>query len=209
MEKMIENGKEPNWFNLSQMITKEAADVAGRMPKRGDSPWLEGHEEEAQGEHRRITEISSELFSLIEASKQCLTDEEKEQKDLAIKEKRADRKRRRKMFRNKLRGWERTWWQQIIDQCQEAEQQNNLGKMYQLLKKLGTRDSKTVSAREYFTPQQYKLHFEKVSKDRNEESEETRNKAIEKITDMRDSEAARVEADKLNSPITHTEILEE
>ena len=81
--------------------------------------------------------------------------------------------------------------------------------MYQLLKKLGMRDSKTASARGYFTPQQYKLHFEKVSKYRNEESEETRKKAIEKITDMRDSEAARIEADKLNSPITHTEILEE
>ena len=154
------------------MIAKEAADVAGRMPKRRESPWLEGHEEEAQGEHRRITEISSELFSLIEASKQCLTDEEKEQKDLAIKDKRAGRKRRRKIFRNKLRGWERTWWQQIIDQCQEAEQQNNLEKMYQLLKKLGMRDSKTASSREYFTPQQYKLRFEKVSKDGHEKSVE-------------------------------------
>ena len=47
MEKMIEDGKEPNWFNLSQIITKEAADVTGRIPKRRDSPWLEGHEEEA------------------------------------------------------------------------------------------------------------------------------------------------------------------
>ena len=209
MEKMIEDGKEPNWFNLSQMITKEAAGVVGRMLKRRDSPWLEGHEEEAQGEHRQITEISSELFSLIGASKQCLTDEEKEQKDLAIKVKRAERKRRRKIFRNKLRGWERTWWQQIIDQCQEAEQQSNLGKMYQILTKLGMRDSKTASARDYFTPQQYKLHFETVSKDRYEESEETRKKAIEKITDIRDSEAARIEAGKLNSPITHTEIFEE
>ena len=150
---MIEDGKEPKWVNVSQMITKEATDVVGRMPKRRDSPWLEGHEEEALGEHRKITEISSELFSLIEASKQCLTDEEKEQKDLALKEKLADRKRGRKLFRNKLRGWERTWWQHIIDQCQEAEQQNNVGKMYQLLKKLGLRDSQMASAREYFTPQ--------------------------------------------------------
>ena len=117
MLKMVEDGEEQNWFNLSQMIKKEAADVAGSMPKRRESLWLKGHEKKAQGKHRRITEISSELFSLIEASKQCLTDKKKEQKDLAIKEKRAERKRRRKIFRNKLSGWERTWWQQIIDQC--------------------------------------------------------------------------------------------
>ena len=32
---------------------------------------------------------------------------------------------------------------------------------------------------------------------------------MEKITEMRDSEAARIEVDKLHSPITHREILKE
>ena len=43
--------------------------------------------------HKRITEISSELFSLIETSKRCLTVEEKEQKILLINEKREERKK--------------------------------------------------------------------------------------------------------------------
>ena len=47
------------------------------MPKRRESPWLEGHEEEAQEEHKRIAESSSELFSLIETSKRRLTVEER------------------------------------------------------------------------------------------------------------------------------------
>jgi len=67
--------------------------------------------------------------------------------------------------------------------------------MYQLLKKLGMRDPKTASAKEYFTPQEYKLHFEKVSKGKNEESEATRQKAIERIIDMKDNEIAKKEAD--------------
>ena len=71
------------------------------------------------------------------------------------------------------------------------------------------RDSKATSAREYFNPQQDNVHFENVSKDRNEESEETRKKAIEDIKDMKDNEAAMNEADKLNSPITQEEILAE
>ena len=53
------------------------------------------------------------------------------------------------------------------------------------------------------------MHFEKVSKDRNEESEATRQKAIERIIDMKDNEVAKKEADKLNSPITQDEILRE
>ena len=91
----------------------------------------------------------------------------------------------------------------MICQCQKAEQERDLGRMYQLLKKLGMRDSKTaLLAKDYFTPQEYKLHFEKVSKDRNEESEATRQKAIERIIDMKDNEVAKKEADKQNSPIT-------
>ena len=206
LEKMCNEGKVLNWYNLSKLMTNEAANVAGRMPKRRGSPGHKGHEEEAQEEHKRITEISSELFSLIEASKWCLMVEEKEQKILSINEERS-----RKTCRKKLRGWERRWWKQIICQCQKAEKEMDLGRMYlyQLLKKLGMRDSKTASARDYFTPQEYKLHFEKVSKDRNEESEETRQKAIERIVDMKDSEVAKKEADKLNSSITRDEILRE
>ena len=103
VEKMVKEGKIQNWHNLSKLMKNYAATVAGRMPKRRESPWLEGHEEEAQGEHKRITERSSELFSLIEASKGCLTEEEKQQKILVVKEKREERERSRKTFRKKLR----------------------------------------------------------------------------------------------------------
>ena len=114
MEKMVKEGKVRNWYNLSKLMTNEAANVSGRMPKRRESPGLEEHEEEVQGEHKRITELSSKLFSLMEASKGCLTKEEKQQKIPLIKEKREERKRSRKTFRKKLRLWERTWWKQII-----------------------------------------------------------------------------------------------
>ena len=94
-----------------------------------------------------------------------------------------------------MRRWERTWWKQIICQCQKSEQERDLGEDVPVIKKLGMRDSKTASAREYFTPQECKLHFEKVSKDRDEESKETRQNAIERIVDMKDSEVAKKEAD--------------
>ena len=64
MREMISEGTVQSCVSLSQLITKEAATVAGKIPKRKDSPWLEGHEAEIQEEHRKITQISSELFSL-------------------------------------------------------------------------------------------------------------------------------------------------
>ena len=71
------------------------------------------------------------------------------------------------------------------------------------------RDSKGASANEYSTPQQYKAHFEKVSKERNEESDETRKTTIENIKDLREDTAAKVAAEELSSPITQEEILRE
>ena len=122
MEKLVSESKLLNWYNLSTLVTNEAANVAGKMQKKRESPWLEGHEEEAQEKHKRITEISSELFSLIEASKRCSTVEEKEQKIPLINEKREEREKSGENFRKKLRRWERTWWKQIICQCQKIEQ---------------------------------------------------------------------------------------
>ena len=81
--------------------------------------------------------------------------------------------------------------------------------MYQLLKKLGMRDSKCAAANEYFTQQQYKAHFEKVSKERNEESDETRKITVESIRDLREDIAAKNAAEELSSPITQEEILRE
>ena len=50
------------------------------MPRRRDSPWLEGHEAAIQEEHRKITQTSNELFSLIQALKLDVTKEEKRRK---------------------------------------------------------------------------------------------------------------------------------
>ena len=55
-------------------------------------------------------------------------------KNYFFNEKREERKKSRKTFRKKLRRWEGTWWKEIICQCQKAEQERDLGRMYQLVK---------------------------------------------------------------------------
>ena len=87
------------------------------MPQRKDTPWLEGHETKIQEEHRKISQISSELFSLIEALRQGLTGGRREKGD-EIKAKHEERKRSRRKFKKKLRRWERLWWQELINSMQ-------------------------------------------------------------------------------------------
>ena len=74
----------------------------------------------------------------------------------------------------------------------KSGERKRLGIIYQLLKKVRMRDSK------YFTPQQYKTYFKKVSKERNVESDETRRITIENIKDLREDDAA----EELSSPTT-------
>ena len=106
MGRMISKVTVQSWVNLHQLITKEAAIVVGKMSQRKDCLWLEGHEAEMQEEHRKISRISNELFSLIEALRQGSTEEEEEKKSDEIKAEREDRKRTRRKFKKKLRTWE-------------------------------------------------------------------------------------------------------
>ena len=48
---MVNKGKVLNWYNLSKLMTNETENAAWRKPKRRESPWLEGHEEEGKEEH--------------------------------------------------------------------------------------------------------------------------------------------------------------
>ena len=52
MEKIICEGTVQSWVSVSQLITKKAAIVVGKIPKRKDSPWPEGHEAEMQKEEK-------------------------------------------------------------------------------------------------------------------------------------------------------------
>ena len=59
--------------------------------------------------------------------------------------------------------------------------------VYQLLKQIGMRDLKGGPRSDYFTPEEFKEHFEKVSENRHENDRETRNSVFNNITDRRSS----------------------
>ena len=61
------------------------------------------------------------------------------------------------------------WWEKKIQECKEAEEEKNTGKLYKLVKVIEVKNmSKGTMQEEFFTPDEYRRHFEKVSKDRYE-----------------------------------------
>ena len=57
--------------------------------------------------------------------------------------------------------------------------------MYKILRELGVRDGNTKALTEEFhTPEEYKIHFEKVSTERNERTQKEHKETKEKINDL-------------------------
>ena len=78
-----------------------------------------------------------------------------------------DLKVARQNMRKELRRLEREWWDNILTQCQEANEKGEMGTMYRILRQLGSRDSKPNTGTT-ITTAEFKAHFEKVSKERYE-----------------------------------------
>jgi len=55
-----------------------------------------------------------------------------------------------------------------ILEAAEAGDRNNMGKMFKLLRKLRMRDGKVTRPSEQLSVEEYKRHFEKVSQERQE-----------------------------------------
>ena len=76
-------------------------------------------------------------------------------------------KEARRNIRIRLRELEREWWEEVIKECEEASNKGNLGEIYEELRRLGNRDSKSREGTN-ITTEEFAEHFKEVSKDRHE-----------------------------------------
>ena len=93
------------------------------------------------------------------------------------------RKRRevRNDFKKAEKQLETEWWEKKIQECKEAEEEKNTGKLYRLFKVIRGKDtSKGTMQEEFFTPEEYRRRFGKVSNDRFERTMEN----IEEVKDI-------------------------
>ena len=81
-------------------------------------------------------------------------------------------RRTRREYQKLKRRWEKDYWEERIQEARDAQDRNDIGAMYKVLRKLGMRDSKAARAAEHFSPEEYKQHFEKVSQEKYERTPE-------------------------------------
>ena len=78
---------------------------------------------------------------------------------------------KRANYKKDLRQWEENWWNQLAEECQQASQMGQIGRMYKILHRLQRRgeynSSKTIM---HFTEEEFKGHLEKITHERYENS---------------------------------------
>ena len=95
----------------------------------------------------------------------------------------------------------------MVENAKEAEQTGNIRKLYQTLRRIGVKDASSIED-EFFSPEEFKEHFSKVSEDRFERPVNEILNTAEK-TSLRDDARAKEAAKVLAREISRKEFDEE
>ena len=115
--------------------------------------------------------------------------------------------RTRKKMKNELRSLVRDWWDEKLQECQEAADTGDFEAKYSLLKQLGTRSSKPTEGTT-ITGEQFRAHFFKISSERYESNPTDFHRTVEDAPDRRKDYRFRNAAEKHNEIPSFKEIEE-
>ena len=143
-----------NWDKVCTILTQAAKETCGIKKKTIENPWIAGNEEELKKRRENISKL---------VEKRNKTREERNtQEEQRAKE---DLTRARKENKKFLKDLEKQWWTGLMEQCEAALEAGRIGEVYEVLRKLGTRDTKPHTGTT-ITTEAFRKHFEEVSKDR-------------------------------------------
>ena len=150
-----------------------------------------------EGEAIRLREaISEKAQKMREAEKQRGNVEE------ARKESRITRR----IYKKAKKQWEKEYWDKILEEAAETRDKNDMGKLFKLLRKLGMRDGKITKPGEHFSVEEYKSHFEKVSHERQEVTNQVMSWVFDRVEDMRSDDRIREAGEELEKNLEREEI---
>jgi len=191
-----ESEQEVNWTKMSEIMITAAKEVCGIEKKRILNPWMMGHEEEMTAKTERVTtavERRNDLTKRLEARRRLRTRRD-DRALTALEQETNEAKEELKMARKEVKKFgrklEKEWWEEKIKECREACETGKVGDMYKCLKRIGTRGKKEGKGTT-ITVNEFREHFEKVSKDRYEVSPNIINEVIQEIPDAGHTEKAR------------------
>ena len=185
------------WTEIVNTTILAAKEVCGEEEKRVENPWMIGKED-------RLQELKSRISGAV--SRRNNTRERMnggEELDRA----RADLKLARKDMKRELKSWEKQWWEAIISKCKEAGEKGEYGTVYRTLRELGKRDWKGPEQTTTITTDQFKEHFQKVSRDRFENTPEEIDEVVNEVVDISRTEKANEWKDRLDAIPEREEII--
>ena len=208
-----EAGNQPNdttnWGEISEVLLKAAEDICGTEERKIENPWMVGREGEIHGLRTRITGCITTRNDLLERQRETDDRAEKDRIDIQLEETRETLKGARTELQRKTRQWEQEWWQDIINECKGAADRGDTGAVYKKLKQLGTRGMTKAPETTNLTKEQFKTHFQSVSKDRFENDPEEMEAAADLIEDISNTDKAMEWAAELDLTPSREEILEQ
>ena len=152
-ERETEKQSGGRWTELIAGIAKAGKRVCGTKGKVALSQWLDRHEREIKGFKEKTTTLT------------------KRAKEASTKRENTDGPFSGNKFGNgtssRRKKWEEERWLEKVQETQTAERKGEIGTIYKTLRKIGTRALQTVQEK-FFTPEEFKCHFMKVSEHGNE-----------------------------------------
>ena len=200
------------WNSISEIVLKAAEEVLGKKEKKIENPWMVGREQEVQALRTRITGALTRRNDISE--------EINEEEDIVRVEHLQDQletsknelKEARKELQRKTRSWENEWWQERINECEQASERGDSGTVYRTLKLIGIRDIKKAPDNTTITKEQFRDHFKQVSEERFENTPEVIMEVVNEIEDVFETERAEVAREwreRLEQTPSKEEILEQ
>ena len=175
------------WDELTKIVIKAAEEVCGKEERKVENPWMIGREEELQRMRSRLTAAINLRNELVARSRNNVDD-----LNLQVAAAKVELKESRKDLSRTVRNWEKEWWLEIINECQEAGERGETGTVYKLLKRLGQRGERQAPTSTTLTKEDFQKHFMKVSEDRFENTPEDIDDLIDGIEDIFSTDKAEI-----------------
>ena len=198
-----------NWTEITKVVTKAAEDICGLQEKKIENPWMVGRDEEIQRLRARITGCLTQRNDCMERRQGERNAADIERLEAELNQIKTQLKEARTDLQRKTRLWEKEWWDGIISECEEAGIRGDSGAVYKKLKELGTRGMTRAPDSTNLTKEQFKNHFQEISKDRFENNPEDMEAAADLVEDISNTEEARLWSDILEQTPSREEILKE
>ena len=189
------------WAGLSEKVVAVAKEVCGVRSKGVENPWMVGRGEVIGEMRRRLSGAIERRNGIAVEVREGREVEER------LEEARVEVRRERGEWRRTVRRWEREYWDEVIGECNQAEEVGDIGRLYKTLRRIGMKEVKKGREETNISTAGFKVHFSKVSKDRFENDPQFIEEVVSETQDLRGTELAAEWSARLNRPPEREEIL--